>query len=123
MGYVILFFGLLLLLVGAVIIVKPDSVFGLIRNHSESLYLHVLGVVVRLILGIALITFAAESTFPIALQVIGWLSMTAAIILAVIGRSNFKRLMAWALGFSSSFGRYAGVLVMLFGSFLVYAVI
>ena len=97
MSYIILLFGILILLLGVVILVKPDSILGLIRSHSESLRLHVLAVVVRLALGVALITYSAESHYPVALQVLGWLTVTVAIILAIVGRARFKRLMTWAL--------------------------
>ncbi len=123
MSYVILLFGILILLSAAVILVKPDIIFGLIRSNSESLGLHVLAVVVRLILGIALITYAAESKYPVALQVIGWLSVTAATVLGVIGRSRFKGLIRWALSIAPSFARFAGFLAILLGGFLIYAVV
>lgn len=123
MSYVILVFGILILIIGAIILFKPDTILGLIRSHSESFNLHVLAVVVRLILGVALITYAAESKYPIALQVIGWLSLAAALILGVIGRARFKGLMNWAMNLASSYGHVGGFLAILFGGFLIYAVV
>jgi len=123
MNYVILLFGFLILLLGAMMLVKPDPVFDLIRSNSESIGLHASAVVVRLILGIALITYAGVSKYPVAIQVLGWLLVTAAIILAAVGRSRFKSLITWALSLSSSFGRIAGFFAMLLGSFLIYAVV
>ena len=123
MGFVILLFGVLILLFAVAIVVKPDPIFSLIRNNSELLGLHALAVVVRLILGIALITYAAESKYPFALQVIGWLSITAAIILGIMGRSQFKSLITWGLNHVSSFGRLAGLLAIFLGGFLIYAVV
>ncbi len=123
MSYILLLFGISILLLGVVILVNPDSIFGLIISHSESLGLHVLAVVVRLVLGIALITYAAESKYPVALQVIGWLSVTAAIIFGLMGRSRFMGLITWGLSFASSFGRFAGFLAILLGGFLIYAVV
>lgn len=123
MGFVILLFGTLVLFSGMAIVVKPDAIFDPMRSNSESLGLHAIAVVVRLILGIALITYAAESRFPVALQIIGWLSVTAAIILAIIGRSRFKALIEWGLSHVSSFGRGAGLLAIFLGGFLIYAVL
>ncbi len=123
MSYIILLCGISILLLGVVILVNPDSIFGLIISHSESLGLHVLAVVVRLVLGTALITYAAESHYPVALQVLGWLTVTGAIILGIMGRSRFKGLMTWALSFASTFGRFAGFGVILLGGFLIYAVV
>ena len=61
------------------------------------------------------------SEFPFVIEVIGWLSIVAAIFLAVIGRRNFNRLMSWALSLSKPFGRVGGVLAAAFGAFLIYA--
>jgi hypothetical protein len=44
-------------------------------------------------------------------------------ILAVIGRNNFKRLMSWALSLLKPFGRVGGVAAVGFGAFLFYAFI
>ena len=123
MSYIILLLGIAILLLGVVILVNPDSIFGLIRSHSESLGLHVLAVVGRLVLGIALITYSAESHYPVALQALGWLTITAAVILGIMGRSRFKGLMTWALSFASTFGRFAGFGAILLGGFLIYAVV
>ena len=114
MSHIILVFGILILIVGAIILVKPDTIFGLLRRHAESIGIHVLAVVVRLILGVALVTYAAESNYPIALKIIGWLSLTAALILGVIGRSRFKSLMNWAMNLVSPYGRAGGFLTVLF---------
>ncbi len=123
MSYIILLFGISILLLGVVILVNPDSIIGLITSHSESLGLHVLSVVVRLVLGIALITYAAESHYPVGLQILGWLTVTVAIILGVMGRSRFKGLTTLSLSFASTFGRFAGFLAILLGGFLIYAVV
>jgi hypothetical protein len=54
-------------------------------------------------------------------EVIGWLSIVAAIFLAVMGRRNFNRLMSWALSLSKPFGRVGGVLAVALGAFLIYS--
>jgi len=122
MNYVILVFGILILLIGAIILTKPETVFGILRSRFESLSLHVLAVVVRIILGVALISYAGQSKYPIIVEVLGWISLAAAIALGLIGRSNFKSLMKWALNITSTYGRVGGVIAVLFGGFLVYAV-
>ena len=123
MNYVILVFGIMMILIGAIIIIKPDAVFNVLRSHSESVNLHIIAVVVRITLGVILITYAIESKYPIILQIIGWLLLTAGIILGAIGRSKFKKLMAWALTLAPSYGRVSGMIAILFGGFLGYAVL
>ena len=97
MIYIIPVFGSLILLSGAAMLVKPDAVAGFFRRNSDSLGLHVLAVVFRLILGAILVGYATDSKYPVALQIFGWLSVGAAIILGGIGRSRFKALITWAL--------------------------
>ena len=85
--------------------------------------IHILAVVVRLILGVLLITQSDISKFPFTIEVIGWLSIVAAIFLAAMGRYNFKRLMLWALSFLKPYARVGGVFAAIFGTFLLYAFI
>lgn len=123
MIYIIPVFGSAILLSGAAMLVRPDAVARLFRNKSDSLGLHVLAVVIRLILGAALIGYATASKYPLALQIFGWLSVGGAIILAGMGRARFKAVISWALGFASSLMRFAGLLAAALGGFLIYAVV
>jgi len=93
------------------------------KPGSESLGLHILAVVVRIILGVALMMYATESKYPTAISILGWISIVAASVLGVMGRTNFRRLMSWALSLAPSFGRIGGFLAILFGGFLIHAVI
>lgn len=104
-----------------VIVINPQVIFGFLRNNLEKLSLHILAVVVRLILGALLINQSSISKFSLVIEVIGWLSIVAAISLAIIGRRNFTRIMSWALSLSMPFGRFGGIVAVAFGVFLIYA--
>ncbi|MCP4046894.1 MAG: hypothetical protein GY732_13015 [Gammaproteobacteria bacterium] len=119
----IIIFGALVCLAGLVILVKPELVFGLLRKNADKIGLHVLAVVVRLVLGTFLVLQAGISKYPHVIEFIGWLSIIAAIILAVIGRNNFSKLMAWALSKVKTLRHLGGLLAMALGAFLVYAFI
>ena len=121
MTVLIIIFGALTLLAGIVIVINPEVIFGFLRNNLDKLVLHILAVVIRLVLGALLIYQSNISKFPFVIEVIGWLSIVAAIFLAVMGRRNFNRLMSWALSLSKPFGRVGGVLAVAFGAFLIYA--
>ena len=123
MNYIVMLFGAATIAAGIVIVINPESVFGLMRRKLNSLGLHILAVVVRIIIGIALIICAAESKYPTAILILGWISIVAASVLGIMGRANFKRLMSWALSIAPSFGRIGGLLAILFGGFLLYAVV
>ena len=121
MTLLIIIFGFLTLLAGIVIVINPEVIFGFLRNNLDKLVLHILAVVVRLFLGVLLICQSNISEFPFVIEVIGWLSIVAAIFLAAMGRRNFNRLISWALSLSKPFGRVGGVLAVAFGAFLIYA--
>jgi hypothetical protein len=117
----IIIFGALTLLAGIVIVINPEVIFDFLRNNLDKLVIHILAVVIRLVIGALLIYQSNISKFPFVIEVIGWLSIVAAIFLAVMGRQNFNRLMSWALSLSKSFGRVGGILAVAFGAFLIYA--
>lgn len=121
MTVLIIIFGALTLLAGIVIVIKPEVIFGFLRNNLNKMVLHILAVVIRLVLGALLIYQSDISKFPFVIEIIGWLSIVAAIFLSVMGRRNFNRLMLWALSLSKPFGRVGGILAVAFGAFLIYA--
>lgn len=123
MTILIIIFGALTLLAGIVIVINPETIFGFLRKNLDKLELHILAVVVRIVLGVLLIYQSRISKFPLVIEIIGWLSIFAAIFLAVMGRRNFKRLMSWALCLAKPIGRVGGVIAMAFGAFLIYAFI
>lgn len=117
----IIIFGALTLLTGITILVNPEIVFGFIRKHIEKTGLQVLAIVVRLVIGILLVQQSAASRYPLAMEIIGWLAIVAAVIFTVVGRKNFKRLMSWALSLTKTYGRIGGFIAAGFGAFLIYA--
>ena len=123
MIYIILLFGLILFLAGILIVINPETIFGLLQNNLETVSLQVLAVVIRLIIGIILILYADESKFPVTIEILGWLSIVAAVTFTVIGRRQFLKLMTWAFSLLIPYGRVGGLFAMVFGGFLIYAFI
>jgi hypothetical protein len=121
MTILIIAFGALMAIAGIVIMIRPGAIVGLLAKYSAELSLHVLAVLVRLVLGVLLVYLAGQSKYPTVVAVIGWLSIIAAVVFALMGRNNFKRLMAWALIVARSMARLAGILAVCFGTFLAYA--
>ncbi len=119
----IILFGALTLLAGLIIVINPDLIFGLLSRHADRLALHVLAVVIRVIIGVLLIVESSVSRFPFVIEIIGWLSIAAAVVFALIGRKNFLRLMNWVLSRAKPYGRMGGLIAIGFGGFLVYAFI
>ena len=123
MNYVIILFYTATIVAGIIIVINPEMVFGLIRKNLDSLGMHILTVVVRAILGVALIMCAAESKYLTAVLILGWITIVAAFFFGIMGRTNFKRYISWALSLPNSFRRIGGFLAILFGGFLVHVVV
>ena len=121
MTILIIIFGALILLAGIIIIINPENIFGLFKKHTEKLGLQILAIVVRLGIGALLIYQSGASKYPLVIEIIGWLSIVAAIFFVVIGRNNFNRIISWALSLAKPIGRVGGVLAVCFGAFLIYA--
>ena len=90
MTILIIIFGVLTLLAGVIIIINPEIIFGLLSKHSGKLEMQILAIVVRLVLGVLLIYQSGFSKYPLVIEIIGRLSIFAALFFAVIGRNNFK---------------------------------
>ncbi len=102
MNYLIILFSAATIVAGIIIVINPEMVFGLLRRRLESVGLHIIAVVVRVILGVALIMCAAGSKYPTAILIIGWISIIAATVLAVMGRANFMRIRyGWMIGWNA----------------------
>ncbi len=90
MSAVIIIFGVLTLLAGIIIIINPEIIFGFLKGHLENLGLQILAIVARLVLGALLIYLSDASRFPLVIEMIGWLSIIAAISFAAIGQIILK---------------------------------
>lgn len=123
MHYLILLFAVFLLATGVVMLVKPMALFGVMEKYARSLELQVVAVVVRIILGVVFILAAEDTKFPMVIQIIGWLMIVAGIIVAVIGRRRFIGLMEWAMPVLPKYGFIVGLVAIVFGGFLGYAVV
>ena len=117
----IIIFGTLTCLAGIVILVNPEIVFGFLRKHSDRIELQILAVAIRLVPGVFLIYQSGASKYPFVIEIIGWLSIVAAVFFAVTGRNNYSRLMTWALSQVKILGRVSGVITTAFGAFLIHA--
>ncbi len=105
------------------LIVRPDYIFSIFKKYGESLSLHIFAVIVRVLLGVALVLGASESKFPVVLQNFGWLTISVALIVSVIGRERFKSLIKWSVKVTPPFQRLMGIFAIIFGCFLIYSII
>lgn len=122
MQYMIITLGALIAMTGLVIVIAPQMLLGMLQKHADKPLLFALAVIVRLVLGALLIAYAPKSAFPLTLQFLGWIAVAAAVTILVAGRERLGRLIGWAISVASRYARPAGILAVLFGAFLMYAV-
>ncbi len=123
MIYIILLFGVLTSLGGVVLIIRPEFIFSILTKYGDSLSLQIFAVIVRILFGVALVIGASESKYPIVLQIFGWLLISAALVIGGIGRERFKKVVKWSVKLPTLIYRLASGLSILFGCFLIYAVV
>jgi hypothetical protein len=121
--YFVVGFSTFAVLIGCVILVNPAAVYDLLRRYKGSVGLYAVAIIVRIVLGIALLVVAPLSKFPLVLQAVGWLAIVAAVVFLAMGRPRFNKIIEWALDLSLHLGRLSGLFALLFGVFLVYAVL
>ncbi len=79
-------------------------------------------VVVRLLMGAALIVAAPVSNFPVVFEVLGWIAIVAAVALILIGRERMAALIAWFVRRPTWLMRLWLLFGMAFGGFLIYGI-
>jgi len=123
MTIMIYIFGVLLVFAGFLLILNSDFFFRFLNKNVEKLWIYVAAVIVRIIFGGILIYSSSYSKFPLVISILGWMIVIAAVILLVIGRKNFEKLVLWVISVFKPYGRIGGLFSVGFGSFLIYAFI
>jgi len=121
MKLVVKLFGILMLLLGILLIIKPDFIFGFMENNMDNTSLYIFAIVVRLVLGIIFIVAAKASKYPGVIKFLGYLFLAAASLLIFMGQENFQHFINSVIPNLRPFVALIGLLSMAFGGFLIYA--
>ena len=112
---------LLITVGGIVLLVKPELILDFISRHAQSQGMFAFAIVIRLLLGLLLITYAGLSRFPKTVIFFGWVAVIAAVVIAWMGQARFSEFVTTVIDKVSPYGRAGGVAALLFGLFLLYA--
>ena len=96
-------------------------VFNFIIDEGHNLWLYIIAIAVRLILGVFLILTASSSRYPAIVKVFGFVFVIAAFVLIFMGQNSFVDLISTLIPEFRPLGRIGGLLSMAFGGFFVYA--
>lgn len=116
-------FGLFVVTVGVVGMLAPSSLVW-IAQHSVTSGAFYLIAVVRLAVGLALISAASASRAPKALRIVGYVIVVAGLATALTGLVGMERartIIGWWLDQGAGLIRVTSVVLVAFGGFVVYA--
>ena len=102
--------------------VAPEKLWKMIDDVMEKDWAIHFAVIMRLLLGAALIIAAPQSRFPVVVEVLGWIAIVAAVAILFMGRNRMKKFIAWFQRMTSTMTRVWLVFGFAFGVFLIYAV-
>lgn len=118
---IIYLFGTLITLAGIIMLVKPEVILKLITDHAENPVLFGAAIVIRLVVGLLLLTYANLSRFPKMVIFFGWIAVIASVAIAWMGQERFTRLVTWIAEEIQPYGRVGGGVALLFGLFILYS--
>lgn len=100
----------------------PDRLTKLVMRVMDQDWGIYFAVVIRLLMGAALIVAAPVSRFPVVFEILGWIAIVAAVALILIGRERMAALIAWFLRSQAWLIRVWLLFGMAFGGFLIYGI-
>jgi hypothetical protein len=77
-------------------------------------------IIVRIVFGAIVLAIATELRYPVVMQIIGGISIAAAIVILLIGQERLDRFIGWWMRLSDNVLRGSAVFALVFGAFLIY---
>ena len=119
MKMLIVLFGVLICLAGLTILILPEK-FKNIMNRWTGQPRFLFAVIIRVLFGALLLSEAANLKFPLAMKVIGAISILAAVVLLLVGQERMDRFIDWWMRMSDNLLRFWSIFAFVFGAFLIY---
>ena len=125
MRFIIVFIGALIIFLGISILIDSEWILDFFENNKENQSLYIIGILIRTVVGVLLILNANESKHPFVINLLGFFSLLAALILAVslfyFGQEQLQEFFTSVISDFKSYISVSGVISILLGGFLVYA--
>ena len=93
--YLVLGFGVMIVAMSAWGVMAPQRLVEVVTRVWSRPWSLWLAVGIRLLLGWVLLQVAPASRCPMALTVLGWVVIAAAVLLPLVGRERIGRVLAW----------------------------
>ncbi len=121
MKYLIAIYGVLVMLLSAFMIVRPDRWIDLGERYCRLRYMHPLEIAICIGSSLPFILYAGDSAYPVLFKGFGYLLLAVGIGLMLTPPSAHRRFGIWSLEKTGRYFRPLGVLSLAAGGFLVYA--
>ena len=119
MKIVIALVGLLIFVAGLLILISPQ-IFRNAMNRFAGQRRFLFAVIARIIIGAVLLLEAPNLKYTIAIQIIGGISILAAVVLLLMGQARMDRMIDWFMKASDNMFRIWSVFAFAFGAFFIY---
>ena len=119
----VLLFGITVCVFSVWVMVVPERLRQLVSAITNQPWGYYVAAGARFLLGLALIFAAPASRFPIVFQLVGWLTIIAAVGLLIIGQDRLSRLTEWFNRLSDLVIRTWVITAIVFGLFLIYGIL
>ena len=121
MALLIKILGTSIILAGIAVLINPSSLYALIKSSLDHQWLYITAIILRASMGVLLIAAAKRSKFPLAIKVIGYMTILAAIVFLLIGQTRFQEFMSSMMDTLQPVTWMSGLIAVAFGAFLIYA--
>jgi hypothetical protein len=120
MSFVALAFSLALAALGAVGVVSPPRLLGIVERFQSQSGIYA-ATAIRVAVGFALFLAAPASRAPGAIELLGIIVIAAGLITPWVGLERFRRLLGWWSAQGTGFVRAWGAAALVFGLLVAYA--
>lgn len=121
--YVIIFFGLLMIVISLVAVIDPERFSRSIVDFCRWRFFHSVEVISRILIGVLFIAYANQTLYPGVMKIVGYVIFAVGIMLSLTPPKYHIQYGIWAAEKFKNIFRSTGVLSLFFGIFLIYAAI
>lgn len=121
--YAIAVFGLVMVVISLIAVVKPEAWGQMILKFVRFPYFHPFEILIRVVFGTLFVVYADETKFPLTVEIVGFVLLGVAVALSLITPSRHRRVAHWLVEKLSKYFRPAGFVSLTFGAFLIYVTV
>ncbi len=120
MGLVVQLLGLCIVGIVVVMVIRPALVRDLVPSLTQGIRLYIVATL-RLLAGCVMIAAAHDARHPLAMEIIGWIAVTAGLLMVVIPPKVMARIGALTEQLTDGLVRLLSPVALAFGGYLIYA--